>query len=59
MFWTRIYILKKPNLDIVHVWFVVHIPKDKLKMQFRSVLDAQVVDVEKRRNPSKHYVSIY
>jgi len=26
-------------------------------MQFRTVLDVKVVDVEKRRNPSKHYVS--
>ncbi|KAM9313912.1 SH3 and PX domain-containing protein 2A [Pholidichthys leucotaenia] len=26
------------------------------KMQFRTVLDVKVVDVEKRRNPSKHYV---
>eukprot|EP00064_Thunnus_orientalis_P000910 superscaffoldBa00000055_g911 len=25
-------------------------------MQFRTVLDVKVVDVEKRRNPSKHYV---
>lgn len=29
-----------------------------IKMQFRTVLDVKVVDVEKRRNPSKHYVSI-
>lgn len=27
-----------------------------IKMQFRTVLDVKVVDVEKRRNPSKHYV---
>ncbi|XP_033881064.3 SH3 and PX domain-containing protein 2A-like isoform X1 [Acipenser ruthenus] len=27
-------------------------------MQFRSVLDAKVVHVEKRRNPSKHYVYV-
>lgn len=27
------------------------------KMQFRTVVDVKVVDVEKRRNPSKHYVS--
>ncbi|XP_028305565.1 SH3 and PX domain-containing protein 2A isoform X4 [Gouania willdenowi] len=27
-----------------------------LNMQFRTVLDVKVVDVEKRRNPSKHYV---
>ncbi|XP_076003882.1 SH3 and PX domain-containing protein 2A isoform X2 [Genypterus blacodes] len=27
-----------------------------VKMQFRTVLDVKVVDVEKRRNPSKHYV---
>ncbi|XP_043992464.1 SH3 and PX domain-containing protein 2A-like [Gambusia affinis] len=25
-------------------------------MQFRTVLDVNVVDVQKRRNPSKHYV---
>ncbi|KAK1887117.1 SH3 and PX domain containing protein 2A [Dissostichus eleginoides] len=25
-------------------------------MQFRTVLDVKVVDVQKRRNPSKHYV---
>lgn len=30
-------------------WFV--------KMQLRTVLDVNVVDVQKRRNPSKHYVS--
>lgn len=29
----------------------------RIKMQFRTVLDVKVVDVEKRRNPSKHYVS--
>ena len=29
----------------------------RVKMQFRTVLDVKVVDVEKRRNPSKHYVS--
>ncbi|KAM9856638.1 SH3 and PX domain-containing protein 2A [Aulostomus maculatus] len=28
----------------------------RVKMQFRTVLDVKVVDVEKRRNPSKHYV---
>lgn len=28
-----------------------------VKMQFRTVLDVKVVDVEKRRSPSKHYVS--
>ncbi|XP_030207448.1 SH3 and PX domain-containing protein 2A isoform X3 [Gadus morhua] len=28
----------------------------RIKMQFRTVLDVKVVDVEKRRNPSKHYV---
>lgn len=27
-------------------------------MQFRTVLDVKVVDVEKRRTPSKHYVSV-
>lgn len=27
------------------------------KMQLRTVLDVNVVDVQKRRNPSKHYVS--
>lgn len=27
-------------------------------MQFRTVLDVKVVDVEKRRNPSKHYVYV-
>ncbi|XP_016890757.1 SH3 and PX domain-containing protein 2A isoform X2 [Cynoglossus semilaevis] len=27
-----------------------------VKMQFRTVLDVKVVDVEKRRSPSKHYV---
>lgn len=27
-------------------------------MQLRTVLDVKVVDVEKRRHPSKHYVSI-
>ncbi|KAI3352560.1 hypothetical protein L3Q82_005211 [Scortum barcoo] len=26
-------------------------------MQFRTVLDVKVVDVEKRRSPSKHYAS--
>lgn len=26
-------------------------------MQLRTVLDVKVVDVEKRRSPSKHYVS--
>lgn len=26
-------------------------------MQLRTVLDVNVVDVQKRRNPSKHYVS--
>ena len=29
----------------------------RVKMQFRTVLDVKVVDVEKRRSPSKHYVS--
>ncbi|KAL3067492.1 hypothetical protein OYC64_017257 [Pagothenia borchgrevinki] len=29
----------------------------RVKMQFRTVLDVKVVDVQKRRNPSKHYVS--
>lgn len=29
----------------------------RVRMQFRTVLDVKVVDVEKRRNPSKHYVS--
>lgn len=28
-----------------------------LKMQLRTVLDVNVVDVQKRRSPSKHYVS--
>ncbi|XP_034077705.1 SH3 and PX domain-containing protein 2A isoform X2 [Gymnodraco acuticeps] len=28
----------------------------RVKMQFRTVLDVKVVDVQKRRNPSKHYV---
>uniref|UniRef100_A0A8D3CGU2 SH3 and PX domain-containing protein 2A n=1 Tax=Scophthalmus maximus TaxID=52904 RepID=A0A8D3CGU2_SCOMX len=28
----------------------------RVKMQFRTVLDVKVVDVEKRRSPSKHYV---
>ncbi|XP_049576721.1 SH3 and PX domain-containing protein 2A isoform X1 [Syngnathus scovelli] len=28
----------------------------RVKMQVRTVLDVKVVDVEKRRNPSKHYV---
>ncbi|XP_054459820.1 SH3 and PX domain-containing protein 2A isoform X2 [Anoplopoma fimbria] len=28
----------------------------RVRMQFRTVLDVKVVDVEKRRNPSKHYV---
>lgn len=28
-----------------------------VKMQLRTVLDVNVVDVQKRRNPSKHYVS--
>lgn len=27
-------------------------------MQLRTVLDVNVVDVQKRRNPSKHYVSL-
>lgn len=27
-------------------------------MQLRTVLDVNVVDVLKRRNPSKHYVSV-
>lgn len=27
-------------------------------MQLRTVLDVKVVDVEKRRHPSKHYVSV-
>ncbi|KAI7810714.1 putative SH3 and PX domain-containing protein 2A [Triplophysa rosa] len=27
-------------------------------MQFRTVLDVKVVDVEKRRNPSKHYMQL-
>ncbi|KAG7265144.1 hypothetical protein CRUP_031203 [Coryphaenoides rupestris] len=27
----------------------------RVKMQFRTVLDVKVVDVEKRRHPSKHY----
>ncbi|XP_035993501.1 SH3 and PX domain-containing protein 2A isoform X4 [Fundulus heteroclitus] len=30
----------------------------RIKMQFRTVLDVKVVDVEKRRNPSKHYVYV-
>ncbi|XP_037830891.1 SH3 and PX domain-containing protein 2A isoform X3 [Kryptolebias marmoratus] len=30
----------------------------RVKMQFRTVLDVKVVDVEKRRNPSKHYVYV-
>lgn len=28
-------------------------------MQLRTVLDVNVVDVQKRRNPSKHYVSFF
>ncbi|XP_034043258.1 LOW QUALITY PROTEIN: SH3 and PX domain-containing protein 2A-like [Thalassophryne amazonica] len=30
----------------------------RIKMQFRTVLDVKVVDVEKRRSPSKHYVYV-
>ena len=30
----------------------------EVKMQLRTVLDVNVVDVQKRRNPSKHYVSL-
>ncbi|XP_075891423.1 SH3 and PX domain-containing protein 2A isoform X3 [Nelusetta ayraudi] len=30
----------------------------RVRMQFRTVLDVKVVDVEKRRNPSKHYVYV-
>uniref|UniRef100_A0A1A8P327 SH3 and PX domain-containing protein 2A n=2 Tax=Nothobranchius rachovii TaxID=451742 RepID=A0A1A8P327_9TELE len=30
----------------------------RVRMQFRTVLDVKVVDVEKRRSPSKHYVYV-
>lgn len=30
---------------------------NSVRMQFRTVLDVNVVNVQKRRNPSKHYVS--
>lgn len=39
-------------VPFVELWFGW-----KVKMQLRTVLDVTVVDVQKRRNPSKHYVS--